>query len=293
MLMDLLTEGWVGKPHGGFGMASVLELGSYLNPGTGSGQINYPFKADYRMGGSRLQIGDTISLVASRSGSELTGQITPHSAEAPYLTAVMSSAIPGSQDMGDLGSYLPARFSDIQDKLLALPYYKNCFVCGVERRHPGLKRKFQLVDGSHQKSVLALAGFDREDRESFYLFQRKGVLHPLPLLALLDETIGWAGFMMSESGGVTTRISYTFFRAVRENEKLIVMARGDRLRKTPTRVMFWASGVAAVIAHDGSFEIVAAASGQYLGMPELTAQMRTELMPRELTSRAFEIAGSF
>ncbi len=96
---------------------------------------------------------------------------------------------------------------------------------------------------------------------------------------------------MSESGGVTTRINYTFFRPVRGNEKVIVLARGEKLRKTPTRVMFWASGVAATVASDGSFEIVAAASGQYLGLPELTSQMRTELMPRELTLRAFEIAG--
>lgn len=289
MNMDLRTEGWVGLPHGGIGMASVIELGSYLN--RKPGEFSYPFCADYRMGGSRVQIGDDVSLELSRSGSEITGRITPKSAAAPYLTVVLSSTA-GYPEMENGGSYLPARFSFFENKLLALPYYKNCFVCGVERRHPGLKRRFQLVDGLPEKPVLAVAGFYREDRESFYMFRRQGFLHPLPLLALLDETIGWAGFMMSESGGVTTRISYTFFRPVRENEKVMVIARGDRLKKTATRVMFWASGVAAVVAADGSFEVVASASGQYLGLPELTAQMRTELIPQELTMRAFDLAGN-
>jgi hypothetical protein len=34
------------------------------------------------------------------------------------------------------------------------------------------------------------------------------------------------------------------------------------------------------------------ASGQFLGVPALTEQMRTELIPQELTRRAFEIAES-
>lgn len=286
MSMDLRTEGWVGLPHGGIGMASIVELGSRLN----SGSVAYPFAADYRMGGSRLLIGDAASFELSRSGPEITGRMTPISSAAPYLTAVLHPAGP-APDISFLNSYLPERFSAIEDKLLDLPCYKNCFVCGVERRHPGLKRRFQFVDGALEKPVVSLAGFDGEDRGSFYLFQKDGLLHPITLLALLDETLGWAGFMMSESGGVTTRISYSFFRPVKANEKVIVLARGDRLRKTAGRVMFWASGVAAAISADGGFEITAYASGQYLGMPELTAQMRTELMPRELTSRAFEIAG--
>lgn len=293
MLMDLRTEGWVGIPHGGIGMAAMVELASYLdpglNPGGGPGEITYPFSADYRMGGSRLQVGDAVRIELSRNGPQVTGQMTPEGADAPYLTAVIR---PGAEthDAGALGSYLPARLSDLENKLLALPYYKNCFVCGVERRDPGLKRKFQFVDGLPEKTVLALAGFDGEDSGTFYLFQRAGALHPLPFIALLDETIGWAGFMLSGSGGVTTRMSYSLFRPVNADEKLIVLARGDKLRKTPTRSMFWASGVAATVAADGKFEIVAAASGQYLGMPELTEQMRTELMPQELTKRAFEIA---
>jgi acyl-coenzyme A thioesterase PaaI-like protein len=287
MLMDLRTEGWMGIPHGGIGMAAMAELGSYLN----SGSLPYPFTADYRLGGSRLRVGDAVRIELSRGGSGITGKMTPQNADTPYLTAELFSSGAAMQDPAALKSYLPARLAEIEERLLALPYYRNCFVCGVERRDPGLKRKFSILDGPSVKPVVSLAGFDREDGGTFYLFQRNGVLHPLPILALLDEAIGWAGFMMTGSGAVTTRMGYAFFRPVRANERIIVLARGDKQRKTATRVMFWASGVAAAVAADGSFEVVAAASGQYLGMPELTEQMRTELMPRELTLRAFELAG--
>jgi hypothetical protein len=43
---------------------------------------------------------------------------------------------------------------------------------------------------------------------------------------------------------------------------------------------------------DGILETVIAASGQWLGVPELTRQMKIELMPKELTERAFRIAGA-
>jgi hypothetical protein len=56
--------------------------------------------------------------------------------------------------------------------------------------------------------------------------------------------------------------------------------------------LFWASGGAAAINKDGILEIVIAASGQWLGVPELTRQMKTELMPKELTERAFRFAGA-
>jgi hypothetical protein len=55
-------------------------------------------------------------------------------------------------------------------------------------------------------------------------------------------------------------------------------------------MMFWASGGAAVVRPDGTFEIVMTSSGQWLAIPALTEQMRHNLIPAELTGRAFAIA---
>ena len=289
VLMDLRAEGWVGLPHGGIGMAAIVELGSCLDyPGD---IIPHPFTVDYRLGGSRLRVGDRVCIEAERAQGGITGKIVPAGCDAPYLSAALSWE--GREKQDAFKGVLPARFSDIEGRLKPLPYYKNCFVCGVERKEPGLKRKFQLLDSPDEKLIVSLAGFAPEDSGSFYLFQRNGFLHPVALLALLDETLGWAGFMISASGGVTTRISYAFLRKVAVGEKIAVFARGDRLRGTASRTFYWASGAAAVVKDSGEFEVVASASGQYFGMRELTEQMKTELMPADINARAFAVAESW
>jgi hypothetical protein len=55
-------------------------------------------------------------------------------------------------------------------------------------------------------------------------------------------------------------------------------------------MMFWATGGAAAVKPDGTFEIVMASSGQWLALPALTVQMRENLIPEELTAQAFEKA---
>jgi acyl-coenzyme A thioesterase PaaI-like protein len=146
---------------------------------------------------------------------------------------------------------------------------------------------------SSKKIVVSTVGFDTGDSEAFYLFQRNNIIHPLASLSLLDETMGWAGFMASASGAVTVRISYTLYRDIRVGERIVAFGRVDKVRgNAASRLLFWASGGLAAVNKDGTIETVIAASGQWLGVPELTRQMETELMPKELTERAFRFAGA-
>ena len=46
------------------------------------------------------------------------------------------------------------------------------------------------------------------------------------------------------------------------------------------------------VREDGSSEMVVSASGQWLGIPELTDQMKSALLPREMMEKAFEVAGT-
>ena len=56
------------------------------------------------------------------------------------------------------------------------------------------------------------------------------------------------------------------------------------------RLMFWASGGAAVVRPDGTFEVVMSSSGQWLAIPALTEQMKLNLIPAQLTEKAFQTA---
>ena len=293
LLMDQRTEGWVGIPHGGIGMGAIMELAMMLDNYPKNAGSLYSLSVDFRMGGSSARTGDRLIAEVSEEEGGAGGIISVAPDTPRYVSASIRYRDAGSHKKDLLASYIPDRFSDIENKLTPLPYYKNCFVCGVERSHPGLKRRFYLLDTKQSgKIVVSTVGFDPGDGEAFYLFQRNNIIHPIALLALSDETLGWAGFMASGSGGLTVRISYTLYRDIRVGERLVVFGRGDKVKgDIGSRLLLWASGGAAVVNEDGIFETVIATSGQWLGVPELTRQMKIELMPKELTERAFRFAG--
>jgi hypothetical protein len=123
-------------------------------------------------------------------------------------------------------------------------------------------------------------------------FERGGRVHPVVLLALVDETMGWGGFMNYASGAVTVRLDATLHRDLALGEKFIVFGRGERVRGKGSRMLYWTSGGIAAVGKGGAIETVMTSSGQFFGVPELTEQMRRELIPGELTRRTFEIAES-
>jgi hypothetical protein len=291
--MTRSTEGWIGIPHGGIGMGILLELALHLDTAGLPPANRYPFNVEYRLGGASLRVGDTVEAAVTTNEGCLSGQILREGEADPYMCANIHYGKEGNYNKEQFQASLPVRYQDIADRLLPLPYYRNCFVCGVERAKPGLRRRFYFVDGEvTEKIIVYLAGFDEVDKQSFNLFQRNKIFHPLPVLALLDEACGFAAFMVSASGGVTVRIDYTFYRDMRVGEKLLFFGRGGKVRgKTPARIMCWASGGAAAVHEDGTLEPVVSTSGQWLGIPALTRQMREALIPAELNRRIFELAG--
>jgi hypothetical protein len=289
--MDLRTEGWIGIPHGGISMGAIVDLFELLHEARGSRGLPFPITINVRMGGPRLSTGETVEVAVAPEGEGAKGIVSVRGSALPYLKADIAKT--QERSTVETSACLPSSFEQMEGSLLALPFYRNCFVCGVDRHHPGLKRKFQLFEtAGPNRVVVSCAGFDAEDRNTVHRFERNGWIHPVVLLALVDETMGWAGFMNYASGGVTVHMSATLHRRIGVTEKLVVFGRGEKVRGADSRMLIWVSGGAAVVGKAGAFEIVMTASSQFLGVPALTEQMRTELIPQELTRRAFEIAAS-
>ncbi len=293
MIMAEHLEGWRGIPHGGVAMGAVMELAAMLREETGDSGAIYPLTADFRLGGARVHIGDEVGIRICPAPEGALGTIARPGETFPYLSAIIAYRRDDPSRRETFRSYLPSYFSEQHGEMIALPYYRNCFVCGVARSQPGLRRTFWLSgDGSSPYVVLATAGFAADDQDTFYRFQTGGLLAPLPSLALLDETMGWAGFLAAASGAVTVRIGYTFYRDIRVGERIVFFGRSEKVRgSAASRLLFWTSGGAAAVDGEGRCEPVIAASAQYLGVAELTGQMRQELIPEELTARAFRLAG--
>ncbi|HOF05664.1 MAG TPA: hypothetical protein PLH54_08630 [Syntrophales bacterium] len=294
MTMAEYMEGWRGIPHGGIAMGAVLELAALLRREEAGRASPYPFTADFRLGGAGVRVGDQVILRICPIPDGAEGTIVRKGETFPYLSAVIGYGRDDPSRREAFLSFLPALPAGVTELTAGgtdLPYYRHCFVCGVARRRPGLERRFRM-HGGNPPLALAAAGFSAGDRDSFFRFQTGGILDPLPSLALLDETMGWAGFLAAASGAVTVRIGYTFYRDIRVGERLIFVGRNEKVRgSVASRLLFWTSGGAAAVDGEGRCEPVIAASAQYLGMAELTGQMRQELIPEELTARAFRLAG--
>ncbi len=288
MVMDSSKEGWVGIPHGGIGMGAMMELAAGFEHCTDNGELRYPLSCCFRMGGSGVRVGDIVGIEANASDVGIFGSVMVEGADMPYITGDIAFGDRISEIDEYTRDYVPSGYSKIKGKLDHLPHYLNCFVCGVDRKMPGLKRRFHLWKSTHGNIVCAFAGFNDEDKDTFYRFEQNGFIHPMGLLAVLDETMGWGGFFASANGGVSVRLNYKILRKIGINEKLVFFGRGEKVMgRIDKRMLFWASGCGVVMKDDGSFEKVIESSGQWYAMAALTEQMRKELIPTSLTKNAF------
>ncbi len=291
MVMDVSKEGWVGIPHGGIGMGAIMELiPEFGHAVSDQKEGPYPVSCSFRMGGAEARVGDKVIIQATKSDDGITGRISVEDDDMPYITGDISFGDQIAEMDSYTRDYVPSDYSQIKGKLDHIPHYLNCFVCGVDRKAPGLKRRFHLWKSPHGHVVCAFAGFNEEDKDTFYLFERNGFIHPMGLMAVLDETMGWGGFFTSANGGVSVRLNYKLLRKIGINEKLVFFGRGEKVMgRIEKRMLFWASGCVAVMHDDGSFEKVIESSGQWYAMAALTEQMRTELIPESLTQKVFSL----
>ena len=290
ILMDERMEGWIGIPHGGISMGIMMDLAMHLDAYPSQDNLRFPVSADFRFGGTRIRIGDLLHFDVMPATGGAEGSATADCNPLPYMTSSIRYRDSNGEHGRSFSVFMPEKCNDFLNELSLLPSYRNCFVCGIERNNPGLKRQFNFW-GTSDKIFVSPVGFSNADQDSFYRFSRNGILHPLPFLALLDETLGWGGFLLAGSGAVTVGIDFTFYRPVSSKEKLLFFGRGDRVRGRPSsRLLFWASGGAASVREDGTLEMVVSTSGQWFGIQDLTQQMRSSLLPRTLMEKAFELA---
>jgi hypothetical protein len=293
MMMDADKEGWVGIPHGGIGMGAIFDLANDFDHCVYENDLTYPVHCSFRMGGSEVRVGDPVLVEAMPTETGISARISPQGAEMPYITGEISFSDDAPEKDDYARNYVPENFSQISGKLEHIPYYLNCFVCGVDRSMPGLKRRFHLWNSPQGDVVCAFSGFNPQDEQTIHRFSRDGCLHPITLFAVLDETMGWGGFMAYAQGGVSVRLKYTLFRKLGVHEKIVFFGRGEQVKgHIDKRMFFWASGCGAVMRDDGSFEVVVESSGQWYAMKALTEQMKKELIPREQNEKIFAMAAN-
>ncbi len=290
--LDERHQGWLGVPHGGVLMSLVLELAHHGMNRTMFSAQSFPVRASFRWGGPTVSLGNKLETAAQRVGEEIRVAITKDAEDTPSFSATIRSIPPSEQTetehLDNLTEAMEAIGRDTKDNVFPLPYATDFFVCGSEREHPGLTRKFYCLDAKGEQIVFTSIGLDPDDQNKVFQFQLDDTpIHPGVLAAILDETRGWGGFITARHGGMTVKLDVDFLRPVDRGEKMLCYGICSGTRGKSAGRMFWFSEGGVLPMGEGDLPPIMRASGQWLAMPGLTEEMRKHLRPAEWLDRWF------
>jgi len=283
-------QGWMEIPHGGILMSLLLEAAhhGFEDPlFSGSGD---PIRTSFRWGGPTLLLGDEVQVLARREQAGVHGSICKRDETSPSLTAWIDRgpARFGLEDLDPIQQTLEGIGKDAKDKVIPLPYSSNCFVCGSNRADPGLQRRFYCLEDGQQRVIFTPMGLDPEDEAKFSWYRlSEEELHPGAMAAILDEVLGWSGFLATRQGGVTVKLEIDFLRPVDLGERMLCFGSCVRVRGRNPQRLFWYS-VGGILPF-GSTDLspIVLAKGQWLAVPNLTEEMKNHLMPAGWLERWF------
>jgi hypothetical protein len=174
--------------------------------------------------------------------------------------------------------------------ITALPVYDNCLVCGVHRDAPGLRRRFFSAEYRGRAWIIAQLGLDPADAGIVVDFRQDAdTLHPGVVGAVLDELCGWSGYLAERPlYGYTVRFGIELRRPVGIDEQLLFLAEEPR---RVTRRFYDARGAALALGPGREPEVVAAAAGKWLVVPELNSQLDDYQIVEDLAAVRFPRPG--
>jgi acyl-coenzyme A thioesterase PaaI-like protein len=297
MTLDARHQGWLGVPHGGVLMSLALELAHQGMNRTLFSSRDFPVRASFRWGGPALMLGDSLEISARTEKEEVRTEIKKGGEQIPSFSATIRS-LPSSEEtdfthLDHLTEAVESIGRDTKDNVLPLPYAANCFVCGSEREHPGLNRRFYCLDARGAQIVFTSIGLDPDDQNRVFQFRLDDAsVHPGVLAAILDETMGWGGFIRARHGGMTVKLDVDFLRPVERGEKMLCYGVCSGTRGKTASRMFWFSEGGILPMGEGDLPPIMRASGQWLAMPDLTVEMKRHLRPVEWLDRWFAPEGA-
>jgi len=292
VLLHAGHQGWMELPHGGVLMSMVLELAHRGLDEPVFVEKNYPIRLSFRWGGPSLSLNQYAVVGVEREGGEIRGWVKKDADSSPTLTAIIRSGGHGngplSSDPNQASPAMERVAGESRENALPLPYTRNCFVCGSERTEFGLQRRFFCLEDEEPKIVFTCMDPDANEGNnpaSFRLDEAQA--HPGCLAAILDETMGWSGFVHARQGGVTVKLEIDILRPATPEEKLLCYAACTGTRgKRSSRLFWYAEGAFLPMAQAGALPVMLA-QGQWLTVPRLTEEMKRHLIPPEWTARWF------
>ncbi len=276
MVIDHRHEGWPGIPHGGVGMTSFIELADIMD-----GALDeYPWRADFRLGGDTIEIKDDVRIRISRAKSIYIGEIRKKGGAAPYLCGTLERrTFPAlEKEMGMILGLLqkPVRVKSS----FIIPVFSDMIIFRKQFQSSRLNRTFEMRETAEGGTyMVSLHGDARglmccDEMNTIH----EDRVHPGALVTILDETLGWAGFLSVWQGGVTVNLSAYFMRPVCAGDYIFSAGLCSAVKGSYRRKIVSCSGGIFIVRGD---EIIPAvfASGRWLTEPEYKERMLRYIMP--------------
>jgi len=276
MIIDHRHEGWPGIPHGGVGMTSFIEMADLMH----GALDDYPWRVDFRLGGDTIEIRDEVVIKISRDNGIYNGEIRKKSGNQPYLCGTLEHrAFPSIERemesiLGMLNKPVKVKSSFI------IPVFSNMIIFKKQYQSSQISRSFELREtGDGLTYMVCFYGAAPGLMHCSEMNTIHGShVHPGALTTLLDETLGWAGFLSVWQGGVTVNLSAYFLQAVRAGDRIFTVGFCTGVKGSYRRKIAACTGGIFIVRGD---EIIPAvySTGRWLTEPEYKEKMLRYIMP--------------
>lgn len=280
MKIERRHEGWPGIPHGGVGMTSIIELADLADPSL----FDQEWRADFRFGGDRLGVGDEVTAEIAGDEGLWDGSIYRPGGDHPYLRASLCKVTGG----------LARDEREMMEALLAEPVKtESSFTIPVFSDRIIFRKRFQSL---HTRRVFEF----RETRTGRIYTEclhegesgsmqctemntiSQSRVHPGAIIAIMDETLAWAGFLTVWQGGVTVELSVHFAGPVFLDDRIFSVGFCSGVKGRHRRKIVSCGG--GVFAVRGSrFVPIVTVSGRWLTDPEYKEKMLGYIVPEALS----------
>lgn len=280
MKIDHRHEGWPGIPHGGVGMTSVLELADLADPSI----FEQEWRADFRFGGDRLRVGDGVAVGITGSAGSWDGTITRRGGAQPYLRAAVRTVSGGlaEAEHGRMEELLAEPVK--AESSFTIPVFSDKIIFRERYQSMHTRRVFEFRET--KRGSIYTECLHEGESGSMQCTEMNRIsssrVHPGAIIAILDETLAWAGFLTVWQGGVTVELAVHFAGPIFLDDRIFSVGfctgvKGPHRRKLAS----CSGGIFAV--RGGRFVPIVTASGRWLTEPEYKEKMLGYIVPEALS----------
>ncbi|HSV96015.1 MAG TPA: hypothetical protein VLM75_03665 [Spirochaetota bacterium] len=278
--IDGRHEGWPGIPHGGVGMTSIVELADLADPSV----FEQGWCADFRFGGDRIAVGNEVTVDIKGAGGSWNGSIVGPGGGNPYLRAtvrqVSGGLVEGERENMEALLAEPVK----AESSFVIPVFSDKIIFRDRYQSLHTRRVFEFRET--ETGNIYTECLHEGESGSMQCTEMNTIspsrVHPGAIIAILDETLAWAGFLTVWQGGVTVDLSVHFAGPVFLNDRIFSVGFCTGVKGRHRRKLALCSG-GIFAARGGRFVPIVTATGRWLTDPEYKEKMLGYIMPEALS----------